>query len=295
MHTFFAANWRRQACAQAGDVREIDRCTEIMAGLADRLKQPMLTWVHTFGLAWLAIIRGDTETAERLANAAVAIGQESGQPDAEFIWGGQMVIIHHQRGALDPLRTVIESMATETPSLAGVLSGALIAADIEAGRVADARARMSALAAGGFELEMNPVWTSGMAFYAEAAIELDEPDFALPLFEQLAPWADQWSDNGATAANPISHFLGGLATVLGRYDDAAHYLDRSASMCRTVGARFFLAETDLLLARMLVRRGRGGDPRRASELLRRAHDAGSTAGYGFVVRRAEEAMAALGL
>ena len=31
---FFAANWRRQACAQAGDIREMNRCTEIMADLA---------------------------------------------------------------------------------------------------------------------------------------------------------------------------------------------------------------------------------------------------------------------
>ena len=291
--TFFAANWRRQACAQAGDIREMDRCTDIMAGLADRLKQPMLTWVHTFGLAWLAIIRGDTEAADRLANEAVVIGQESGQPDAEFIWGGQMVIIHHQRGVLDQLQPVIQSMVVETPSLTGVLTGALIAADIEAGRIADGRSRMAVLAAGGFELEMNPVWISGMAFYAEAAIELDEPSFAAPLFQQLEPWADQWSDNGATAANPISHFLGGLATVLDRFDDAAYYFQRSAAMCRAVGARFFLAETELLWARMLVRRAQDDDRRAASELLRRARDAGSAAGYGLIVRRADEALANL--
>ena len=291
--TFFAANWRRQACAQAGDTREMDRCTEIMAALADRLKQPMLTWVHTFGLAWLAIIRGDTEAADRLANEAVVIGQESGQPDAEFIWGGQMVVIYHQRGVLDQLQPVIQSMVSDSPSLAGVLSGALIAADIEAGRIDEARSRMSAFAEGGFELEMNPVWISGMAFYAEAAIELGEPAFAAPLFEQLAPWADQWSDNGATAANPVSHFLGGLATVLGRYDDAARYFERSAAMCRAIGAPYFLAQTELLWARMLLRRAHGDDRSAARDLLRRAHDAASAAGYTLIVRRVGEALTSI--
>ena len=113
--TFFAANWRRQACAQAGDVREMARCTEIMAELVDRLRQPTLTWVHTFGLAWLAMIRGDVATAERLANEAFVIGQESGQPDAEYIWGGQTIVIFHQRGVLDHLQPVIASMVAEHP------------------------------------------------------------------------------------------------------------------------------------------------------------------------------------
>src|SRR5262245_27433838 len=136
---FFAANWRRQACAQAGDINEMNRCTDVMAGLARQLNQPMLTWVHTFGLAWLAIIRGDTDEAERLATEALEIGAESGQPDAAFIYGGQLLIVYYQRGILDQLRSLIEEMAVGTPTLAGVLLGAMTAADIEAGRIDDAR------------------------------------------------------------------------------------------------------------------------------------------------------------
>ena len=199
---FFAANWRRQACAQAGDVAEMDRCTEIMDGLTRRLNQPMLTWVHIFGLAWLAIIRGDTEDAERFAGEALEIGTTSGQPDAAFIYGGQLMIIHQQRGQLDELRELMEEMAAGTPSVAGVLSGALAIAAMESNRPEDARRRLETFAASGFELEMNPVWITGMVFFADAAIELGDPTFAGPLFERLVPWADQWSDNGATAREP---------------------------------------------------------------------------------------------
>ncbi len=291
---FFAANWRRQACAQAGDIDTMDRCTEVMARLVQDLKQPTLTWMHTFGLAWLAIIRGDTDEAERLATAALEIGVESGQPDAAFIYGGQMVIVHYQRGVLDQLRELIEEMAGSTPSMIGVLSGALVAADLEAGRMQSAHQRMAVLAADGFRLEMNPVWISGMAFYAEAAIELDEPAFAAPLFELLAPWPEQWSDNGATAANPVSHFLGGLSAVLGRYDDAERYFQRAAAMSRGVGARFFLAQTELLWARLLTRRQAPGDELTARQLLARAHEAAVAGRYALVQRRAEEALASLG-
>ncbi len=286
---FFAANWRRQACAQAGHVGEMNRCTEVMAALAQRLNQPMLTWVHIFGLAWLAIIRGDTDEAERLAAEALEIGTESGQPDAAFIYGGQIVVVYHQRGRLDELAALIEDMAGSNPTLAGVLSGALTAADLEAGRVDAARRRMEEMAATGYELEMNPVWVSGMAFFAEAAIELDDPDLAAPLVERLEPWATQWTDNGATAASPISHYLGGLWMVLGDDDRAARYLAQAASMSRTAGARFCLAQTELLWGRLLLRQGKAHHDR-ARELLESAATASASAGYALVHRRATAAL-----
>ena len=126
---FFAANWRRQACAQVGAFDVMARCTEIMRVLNDQLNQPMLAWVHTFSLAWLAIIRGDTDLAEREAATALEIGTESGQPDAEFIYGGQIMVVHHQRGTLDALSPLIEDMASSTPNTSGVFSGALAVAE----------------------------------------------------------------------------------------------------------------------------------------------------------------------
>ena len=287
---FFAANWRRQACAQAGDIREMDRCTEIMRELTQRLNQPMLSWQHTFSLAWLAIIRGDPDDAERYAAEALEVGVGSGQPDAAFIYGGQLLLVQHQRGTLDELRDLIEDMAAGTPALAGVLAGALAVAAMGAGRDDDARRRLEAFAADGFDLEMNPVWITGMTFFAEAAIELGEPRFAGPLFERLVPWPDQWSDNGATAANPICHYLGGLAFVLGRLDEADELLARSAAMCGEVGAQFFLAQTQLLWGRVLAARDRADDSQRARELLEQAREAGRVRGYASVLARAEAAV-----
>jgi hypothetical protein len=287
---FFAANWRRQACAQVGAFDVMARCTEIMRVLNDQLNQPMLAWVHTFSLAWLAIIRGDTDLAEREAATALEIGTESGQPDAEFIYGGQVMIVHHQRGTLDTLSPLIEEMASSTPNTSGVLRGALAVASLEGDRPEEARARLEAFAADGYELEMNPVWITGMAFYADAAIGLGDPVFAAPLFERLEPWAHLWADNGATAENPICHYLGGLAAVLGRHDVAEQYLARSAELCENAGARFFLAQTQLLWGRMLATRGRPADIERARDLLAHAHSSAVFRGYGTVARRAAEAL-----
>jgi class 3 adenylate cyclase/tetratricopeptide (TPR) repeat protein len=287
---FIAANWRRQACAQVGAFDVMATCTEIMRGLNEQLNQPMFSWVHTFSLAWLAIIQGDTDLAEREAAKALEIGTESGQPDAEFIYGGQIMVVHHQRGSLDTLSPLIEQMANSTPNTSGVLRGALALASVEGDRPEQARARLEAFAADGYELEMNPVWVTGMAFYAEAAIGLGDPEFAEPLFARLEPWAHLWADNGATAENPICHYLGGLAAVLGRHDVAEQYLQRSAELCESAGAQFFLAQTQLLWGRTLAISGGPGDIERARELLARASASAVARGYASVARRSAQAL-----
>ena len=134
-------------------------------------------------------------------------------------------------------------------------------------------------------------WITGMVSYADAAIECRDSKYAEPLFDRLAPWADQWSTTGAVAAlGPVSHYLGGLATVLGRYDEADAYFAQSAAMCDRIGTKFFAARTDLLWGRMLAERRAPGDTEKARELLTKAHSVAAANGYGNVERRAAAAL-----
>ena len=93
-----------------------------------------------------------------------------------------------------------------------------------------------------------------MHAYAEAAIQCGDPKYAGPLFDRLAPWAEQSVASGSvTASGLVSHSLGGLATVLRRYDEADAYFDRSAALSARMNAKFFGAVTDLLWGSMLRR------------------------------------------
>ena len=75
-----------------------------------------------------------------------------------------------------------------------------------------------------------------MVSYAGAAIECRDPKYAAPLFDRLAPWADQWSTAGVhRARGPVSHFLGGLAAVLGRYAEADAYFAQAAATSERTG------------------------------------------------------------
>ena len=125
-----------------------------------------------------------------------------------------------------------------------------------------AQGMLEEFAAGGFALSPDNTWLTGMVEYAEAAIECRHARAAAGIFRELAPFADDVAFNGATCEGPVSHYLGGLAAVQGRYEEAESYFVQSATLCERMGAKFFGARTDLLWGRMRAERGDPGDTER---------------------------------
>jgi class 3 adenylate cyclase/tetratricopeptide (TPR) repeat protein len=287
---FLAADRRLTAVSQAGDSEGADRCLEIMGSMAADLGQPSFNWVLTFGRATRAQIAGDPERAEQLATEAFQIGDGGGEPDAALIFGAQMAVISYQRGTMGELVPFIEEAAAENPG-APAFVAALALAYAEGDRHDEARRLLEQFAATGFDLPMNGAWLTAMVAYGDAAIECRETRFALPLFDRLAPWAGEWSATGGpTVEGPVSHTLGGLATLLGRYDEADAYFAHSAASSERAQAKFFAARTHLLWGRMLAERAHPGDTEKARELLTMAHTAAVANGYGAVERRAAAAL-----
>jgi tetratricopeptide (TPR) repeat protein len=282
---YWAASVRRIAAAGAGDIDEVDRCLETSRSLTERLDQPTLTWVQTYGTADRVLVAGDLDKAEQYANEALEIGTDGGEPDAIAVFGAQFVSVSSQRGTMSELIPLIEQVAAENPGIPAFVA-ALAGAHVEGDRIEDARELLEQFAKSGFELPMDMGWITGMVTYAEAAIQCRDPRYAGPIFEALRPWASQFSYNDVTTEGPISHFLGGLATVLGQHDAANEYFSQSASFCTTVGAKCFRARTELSWAKMLLERHELGDVDKARELLTSAQGIATTHGYGTTARRA---------
>ncbi len=288
---FWTTEWRAMNVARNGDIGELDRYLEICESLVEQLDQPTLNYFETLTRAVRAQIAGDTDQAEHLATEAHQIGTDSGEPDAEAIFGGQFMIVSLQRGTMGDLVPLIEQATTDNPRLP-VFKAALAEAHAEADRTADARRLLEAFAAGDFDLPLDQAWTTGMVCYADAAIECRDPKYAGPLFDRLVPWADQLAMIGSVAAHgPVSHYLGGLATILSRYDEADAYFAQAAAFSERVGAMFFAARTDLYWGKMLVERCAPGDTEKARDLLTKAHISAAAHGYGNVERRAAAVLA----
>jgi len=290
---YFAAMYRATVATRAGDVEEVDRCYAIAGPLVRQLNQPSLNWEYTFHRAKRAQIAGRTDEAEQLATEALRIGTESGQPDAATFYGVQLAVVNWQRGTLGELAPLIEQMIAETPGLP-TLKASLAVAYAEDDRADEAHRLLEEFAATGFHLPPDAAWLNGMTEYAEAAIACGDPAHAEPLLEHLAPWTTQFSSaGGVTAEGPVSLVLGGLASVLGRYDDAERDFTYASAFNNRVGARFFAARTALLWGQMLASRGRPTDFERARELVERARSSAAIHGYGGIERRAKASLEAL--
>jgi hypothetical protein len=280
---------RRIAAACACDIEEVDRCFGIAESQAERLDQPTLNWLQTLSRALRALVAGDADLAEQLATEALQIGTESGEPDAASIFGPQLIGVNFERGTLGEFVTIIEHNTIENPGVPSFVA-ALALAQVEGGDIDAARHLLEKFAATDFELPMDFAWLTGMSLYAEASCECRDPKYAEPMFERLAPWSGRLVYDAATAAGPVDQFLGGLATVIGRYEEANAFFARSSSFCDRVSAKFYGARTDLSWGRMLAGRQTPGDIERARDLLTKAHTTAATYGYATVERRAAKAL-----
>jgi tetratricopeptide (TPR) repeat protein len=282
---FWAATARRVAAAQAGDLAEVDRCLGIMEELARSVGQPTLSWVNIYARATRVLLAGELAMAEQLANWAFEIGSDGDEPDAFPVLAAQLLSINSQRGTMGQMIPLIEQAVLDNPGIPAFWS-VLAAAHVEADRADLARPILEAASVQGFTLPMNVAWLTGMVTYAEAAIECREARFAEPLFDLLAPWADLLSYNDVTVEGPVSHYLGGLAWVLGRHQQAAEFFDAAARFSDRIGAPCFGARTKLNWARMLLDQGQPSESALAERLLDQALEAARRGGYETTVRRA---------
>ena len=284
-----SASGRRFVAACAGDIDEMDRCLERKRPLVEKLDQPFLNWVHRLQRATRALISGDTDQAEQLATEAFQIGTDGGQPDAFIIFGAQTIMVNLWRGTLDALVPLIEQAIADNPGLP-VFVAALALAHAEADRTAETRALLEGFSKMNFDLPLDATWLTGMIAYADAAVECRDPQFAGPVLDRLAPFADQWLYTDVATSGPISRTVGDLLTVLDRHDEAEAHFVHSAKSSEQAGAKFFAARTDLSWGRMLVERERPGDDERARKKLARASHAAAAHGYGNIERRATQSL-----
>ena len=196
------------------------------------------------------------------------------------------------RGTLGDLVPLIEQAIANNPRLP-VFVAALALAHSEGDRFEKASDILDDFGDMGFTLPLDVTWLTGIIAYADTAIDCRHTEAAQSLFDQLEPFATQWHYSDISTTGPISRTLGGLATVLGRYEEAETFFAHAAESSRRADAKFFAARTDLYWGKMLIEQGKAGDKARAIALLSAACSSAEVNGYGNIERRARVALDAV--
>jgi class 3 adenylate cyclase/tetratricopeptide (TPR) repeat protein len=278
---------------QAGDFAAATASLERLKGLSDLLRQPTLTWMTLFKEAGMALMAGEPERAEEAAAAAVAVGSESGQPDAFTVFGSQVMFARMQQGRLGELVGLVDQAVTDNPGLPA-FRAVLATAHLDAGNHATALEILDRAAADGFaSLPLDFVWMIGMTAYAVVATELHAAGPAERLYDALVPLHDQIPFIGTLGYYPAAWSLGGLATTLGRYDEAEVHLAEADEHASRGSMQYYAAATQLARGRMLAERRSPGDVERARSLLEAVRAFAAGRGYAMIERRADRALSAL--
>ncbi len=287
---FWAACADHANALQAGEFERSARHVATIREVSQRLRQPVLVWAATSLLAGEALVRGDHEEAEELANRALETGMSSGQPDALSAYGGQMMLVRYQQGRLDELAPLVVDVAAQNPGIAAYQACVGIT-HLEAGEHEEALEVLERGAADGFaSVTPDSAWFDAMAIYAAQAIELRAEGPARRLVELISPYRDQIPFQGLTIYEPASYYLGALLSVLGREQEAATCFEQALELCARGEMKFAQAQTELAWGRMLASSESADDRPRARTLLEQARTAAKAYGYAAIERRVAQAI-----
>jgi tetratricopeptide (TPR) repeat protein len=255
--------------AALGDVDGWQRDLEALGVIAREIGEPFYEYSHqTMAVAPL-IQAARFEQAEQMAMAALETGQQLGVDNNEGVMGVQMFSIRREQGRLAEIAPVVQHFLNEQGAGAAWRPGlALIYADI--GELDKAREQFDRLAADEFgAIPQDSLWQTSLSYLAETCCTLDAVDDAELLYELLLPYRDLAIvvGNASVCLGAAARFLGQLASLMGRWDDAEAHFQRAMELDARMVARTWLPHSQFQYSRMLFRRGRPGDTASANELL----------------------------
>jgi DNA-binding CsgD family transcriptional regulator len=256
---------------ELGEVAATDRALVAHARLADELRQPAGRWRAAVFRAMRALLDGRFAEGERLAEAALALGQRAVGASAAQVHLVQLFWVRREAGRLAELEPAVVAMAERYRATGWLAALAWLYADL--GRPDEARRALDEAAAGG--LAGPPAvgyWLNYAALLADVCAALGDADRAARLYPLLAPYAGRLvlSITAAACRGAVDRYLGRLAGTLGRREAATRHFEAALALNAAVGARPWLAHTQHDYARLLLAGGRPGDRGRARALLAEA-------------------------
>jgi len=284
-----AHSWLFTDLVELGDVRAAAEQSELELALAEELRQPELRWGALIHRSALTLLLGQLDEAQSLADEALALSERVGIASGLQMYGVAQIALRRLRGGLEELVPLAQAMVEEYPLVPAWRSG-LAYVYRELGLRDEAREQLEFLAADDFaRLPYDGNWTVGAAILSTVCHMVDDERRAAALYERFSPLEDGLVGAGLPAdiLGSAHHFLMLLAATTKRWDRFDRHAGEALSRHASMGARPWLATTQVDLASVLVDRGSDGDAERAEALLRDCLTACAEMEMPALARRAE--------
>ena len=270
-------------CVERGDLERGKLALEQLQLIAHELDQPTANWFATFNAAGWELMHGNLAAGERLAERALQIGQEAGQPDAVFVYAAALQQARIYQGRAQEIVETMEQSVSAYPAIAAWRAG-LASTLCYLDRGVEAAKILEQAASDRFEhIAPSTATLTALTLYADAAVETGSSGPASILYELIEPWAAQVVWNGVIGYGHARMWLGLLAGVMGDLECADQHLAFACDFQETSGLLLWAARAHLGWAQALTGRG---DAARAREHAARALELSREHGFGAFEARA---------
>jgi class 3 adenylate cyclase len=266
---FMAEFIRARAAIESGDADELAAHLPKAEALAAEVGQPTFRWMVGWLTSARLLLAGSVGDAETAVSANLALGTETGQPDAERLYLLQLAAVRYEQGRLGELEPKLSELSARLPAIPQLASLAALAA-CQLGEDSAAGVHHDRLRAISFEMQRHPLGLSLLCVATEVARHLGDLSSAERLYERLAPYPSSFGLLAASPTGCTAYYLGVLANMTARYDAAEDHFRQGSAIYERVGAPAFLARLRTEWARMLLTRRGLGDVEEARALLDRA-------------------------
>jgi tetratricopeptide (TPR) repeat protein len=248
---------------ERGDRTAADADLARIMELAEALRQPAQLQMTLETRALFALLDGRFEAAEALIDEAVTLGERT--------WIGSLLsvrtklwMLRRHQGRLPEVKEELERTLVEFPERGPLCRCILAHLNAELGDLEDARRLFDELAADRFAaIPPSGDRLVNLGLLSDVAVALDDTERAQVLYDLLLPAAACCAvDVPEIFTGAVARNLGGLAALMGRYADAEAHFDAALAMHERLGAKPWVALTQLDHSRMLSDRHDAGDRRR---------------------------------
>jgi tetratricopeptide (TPR) repeat protein len=248
-------NWRVVDLLELGRVREAAAEIDAYEALADAVALPHFLWYVPLWRAALALLAGRWSEAGELSDRALALGRQADDPNALIFIGIQREHgLYVRRRLREANRArIVEGGAASPAAAEWLVHVALI--DAETGATGDARRLVSELARDDV-LAMDANW-HGACILADAAVHVGDRDAGAVLYRLLEPHARLFPvvARAIGCLGSAERYVGRLAGLLGRHDEAVSRLRRAVAENERVGAAPYATGALLHLGEALMSAG----------------------------------------
>ncbi len=287
-------NWCVLDLLEAGNIERVDAHRAEHARLADELRLPGFQWWSHTWAAMRAMLEGRYQGAREELERLRAIAERIGDHNAELFHRLGLFHLEFEDQELSDEMLAFGIEQAESSPASYAYRGALACVFVWQGRRDEARRQLALLAENDFAAirpDMNRL--ASTADLAVAAWHLDDRATAAGIYERARHWSGRLAIDGRAfyCYGSLDLFLGMLATVLGRYEEAEAHFGLALRHNERIGAAPWLAHARARYGEMLLRRGRAEDTAQGEQLIAQAAADVRALGLTRTAREFESALA----